>query len=258
MPSSKKTDGYHAPAVERAFRLLRHVAEANDAPRLSDLAGHLNISKGSAHGLIKTLVATGALTQDAKSKRLSLGPAIVELALKDQTYLKLGARAQPALDELQNTIHETVFFGLMHPWQALIIATSEARNPMKISSLPGSTIPLLAGALGKLFLSEKDDGEVEEIIKEQGLPAYTPASITDETAYLKEVANVRETGVAVDRGEYMSGVNALAVSAHYSQPLALWVVGFSGSLDDEKITGITKTVQAAADRLREDLDTGVN
>ncbi len=256
MPSLKKKDGYHAPAVERAFRLLRHVAEANNAPRLSDLAGHLNISKGSAHGLIKTLVATGALTQDTKSKRLSLGPAIVELALKDQTYLRLGARAQPALDELQNTIRETVFFGLMHPWKALIMATSEARSPMKISSMPGSTIPLLAGALGKLFLSQQDDRQVEEIIQEQGLPAYTPASITDEKAYIKEVANVREAGAAVDIGEYMSGVNALAVGAHKSQPLALWVVGFSGSLDDEKITRITKTVQAAAERLSEDLGTG--
>jgi IclR family KDG regulon transcriptional repressor len=184
--------------------------------------------------------------------------AMVELALKDQTYLRLGARAQSGLDELQNTIHETVFFGLMHPWQALIMATSESRNPMKISSLPGSTIPLLAGALGKLFLSEKDDGEVEEIIKAQGLPAYTPASISNEQDYLKEVARVREIGYAVDKGEYMSGVNALAVGVgdHYHQPLALWVVGFAESLDTKKIGRIKDSVLATADRLSEDLDTG--
>ncbi len=258
MPSPKKTEGYQAPAVEKAFRLLRHVADANDAPRLSDLADTLNISKGSAHGLIRALLAAGALIQDTKSKRLSLGPAMVELALKDQTYLTLGFRAQPALDELQNTIHETVFFGMMYPWQALIMSTSEARNPMKISSQPGSTIPLLAGALGKLFLSEKDDGEVEEIIKAQGLPAYTPASIVDRATYMKELARVREAGYAVDQGEYVSGVNALAVSVgdHSRQPLALWVVGFAGSLDEEKIGRIKDSVLATAARLRGDLDTG--
>ena len=256
MPSPKKT--YHAPAVEKAFRLLRRVADADEAPRLSDLAGQLNISKGSAHGLIGALLSAGALVQDTK-KRLSLGPAMVELALKDRTYLTLGLQAQPTLDKLQNTIHETVFFGMMYPWQALIMATSEARNPMKISSQPGSTIPLLAGALGKLYLSGTDDGQVKEIIKEKGLPAYTPASIADESAYLKEVALVHKTGFAVDRGEYMSGVNALAVGVgtHHRQPLALWVVGFAGSLDEEKIERIKDEVLAAAVRLGEDLGADV-
>ena len=184
---------------------------------------------------------------------------MVELALKDRTYLTLGLRAQPALDKLQNTIHETVFFGMMYPWQALIMAASEARNPMKISSQPGSTIPLLAGALGKLYLSGMDDGQVKEIIKEKGLPAYTPASIADEKTYLNEVARVRSTGYAVDRGEYMSGVNALAVDVgdHYRQPLALWVVGFSGSLDEQKIGRIKDEVLAAAFRLGKDLGADV-
>lgn len=252
MPKPKKT--YHAPAVEKAFRLLRRVAEASEASTLSDLARNLNISKGSAHGLIRALLDAGALTREIDSKGLTLGPAIVELALKDQTYLHLGALAQPELDQLQNRIQETVFFGLMHPWQALIMATSEARNPMKISSRPGSTIPLLAGALGKLFLSWKNDTEVERIIKEKGLPSFTQASVIDETSYLKEVDHVRKTGIALDRGEYMTGVNALAVRINCSQPMALWVVGFAQSLNIKKISEIENTVLAAAHRLGEELD----
>lgn len=247
MTESKKT--YQAPAVEKAFRLLRQVADADEAPRLSDLAGSLNISKGTAHGLIKALESAGALTRNIETKRFSLGPAVVELALKDQTYLRLGALAQPVLDELQTRIGETVFFGLMHPWQALVMATSEARNPMKISSRPGDTIPLLAGALGKLYLSLGDASRAEQILQEKGMPAYTPASIQEKDLYLKEVETIRKTGVALDRGEYMTGVNALAVAAHDTQPLALWVVGFAGSLDEEKMSKIKDLILTAGKRL---------
>lgn len=254
MRDTKKT--YQAPAVEKAFRLLRQVAEADESPRLSDLAETMNISKGTAHGLIKALASAGALVRDQETKRFSLGPAVVELALKDQTYLRLGTLAQPVLDELQTRIGETVFFGLMHPWQALIMAVSEARNPMKISSRPGDTIPLLAGALGKLYLSLKDEKMAKEIIRQKGLPTYTPASIQEESRYLEEVDRVRKTAVAWDRGEYMSGVNALAVPAHSRQPLALWVVGFAGSLDEKKMRLISDQVRAAGERLSQDLDAG--
>lgn len=254
MTQLKKT--YQAPAVEKAFRLLRQVADAEEAPRLSDLAGSLNISKGTAHGLIKALESAGALTRDNETKRFSLGPAVVELALKDQTYLRLGALAQPVLDELQNRIGETVFFGLMHPWQALVMATSEARNPMKISSRPGDTIPLLAGALGKLYLSLADASRAAQVLQDKGMPVYTPASIREPDLYLKEVEDIRKTGVAMDRGEYMVGVNALAVTAHETQPLALWVVGFSGSLDVKKMGRIKDQVKAAGDRLSAEFNPG--
>jgi DNA-binding IclR family transcriptional regulator len=255
--NNKKSDGYNAPAVEKAFRLLRFVANADEAVRLSDLAGHLGISKGSAHGLIRALVATGALNQNPRDKKITLGPATVELALKNQIYLQLGFRTQSSLDELRDRINETVFFGLLRPWRALIMATSEAHKPLKISSPPGSSIVLMAGALGKVYLSQLDDDEVSRIVKKHGLPQFTNASIVDEPAFLKEIAAVRRSGYALDKGEYLSGVNAIAVGLgnHYGLQLALWVVGFAESLHPEKIDVVKKPLLATAAKLRKLLKT---
>jgi IclR family KDG regulon transcriptional repressor len=258
MPSNNtKTDGYHAPAVEKAFRLLRFVANSNEAVRLSDLAGHLGISKSTTHGLIRALVSTGALNQNPRNKKITLGPATVELALKNQIYLQLGVRAQPRLDELRDLINETVFFGLLHPWRALIIATSEAHKPIKISSPPGSSIILMAGALGKVYLSQMDDAEVSRIVKKHGLPQFTKASIVDEHIFMEEIAGVRQSGYALDKGEYLSGVNALAVGlgSQYGLQLALWVVGFAESLHPEKIDKVKEPVLATAVKLRKTLNT---
>jgi DNA-binding IclR family transcriptional regulator len=258
MPSNNKnTGGYHAPAVEKAFRMLRFVANSDEAVRLSDLAGHLGISKSTAHGLIRALVSTGALNQNPRNKKITLGPATVELALKNQIYLQLGSQTQPSLDELRDRINETVFFGLLRPWRALIMATSEAHKPMKISSPPGSSIVLMAGALGKVYLSQMDDDEVSRIVKKQGLPQFTQASIVDETAFMKEIAVVRQSGYALDKGEYLSGVNAIAVGLgdHYGLQLALWVVGFAESLHPDKIDQVKEPLLATAVKLRKTLNT---
>ena len=255
--NNKKTEGYHAPAVEKAFRLLRLVANSNEALRLSDLAGRLGISKSTTHGLIRALVASGALNQNPKDKRISLGPATVELALKNQNYLQLGTLTQPDLDELRDRINETVFFGLLRPWRALIMATSEAHKPMKISSPPGSSIILMAGALGKVYLSQMDDTEVSRIVKKHGLPKFTQASIVDEPTFMQEIAGVRQSGYALDKGEYMSGVNAVAVGLgyYYGLQLALWVVGFAESLHLEKIDTVKEPLLATAVKLQKTLKT---
>lgn len=258
MPLTKgKTGGYHAPAVEKAFRMLRFVANSNEAVRLSDLAGHLGISKSTTHGLIRALVSEGALSQNARDKKITLGPATVELALKNRIYLQLGGRAQPGLDELRDRINETVFFGLLHPWRALIMATSEAHKPIKISSPPGSSIILMAGALGKVYLSQLDDDEVRRIVKKHGLPEFTKASIIEEQVFMEEIAGVRRSGYALDNGEYMTGVNAVAVGLgyHYGLQLALWVVGFAESLHAEKIDMVKEPLMATAVKLRKKLNT---
>ncbi len=252
-----KKNGYQAPAVEKAFRLLRLVANSDEAVRLSDLADRLDIGKSTAHGLIRALVATGALIQNPKDKKITLGPATVELALKNQIYLQLGSRTQSSLDKLRDTIDETVFFGLLRPWRALIMATSEAHKPIKISSPPGSSIILMAGALGKVYLSQMADAEVRRVVKKHGLPQFTKASIVDEDSFVKEIDGVRQSGYALDKGEYLSGVNAIAVGmgSYYGLQLCLWAVGFAESLNAEKVDRVIEPIMATAAKLRKTLNT---
>src|SRR5712691_11712071 len=52
-----------APMVERAFRLLDLLSVTEEGLTLSDLARSLNMSKGSLHGLLKTLERSGAVEQ---------------------------------------------------------------------------------------------------------------------------------------------------------------------------------------------------
>src|SRR2546423_10827460 len=64
-----------APMVERAFRLLDPLSVTEEGLTLSDLARALNMSKGSIHGLLKTLENGGGI-KEGEEPRLVLGARI--------------------------------------------------------------------------------------------------------------------------------------------------------------------------------------
>src|SRR5579863_417948 len=99
-----------APMVERAFRLLDILSVTEEGLTLSDLARSLNMSKGSLHGLLKTLENSGAIEQ-LEDRRFVLGPRIYDLA---QIYIqRAGLRhfALSAMHRLATSTGETVCLG---------------------------------------------------------------------------------------------------------------------------------------------------
>jgi DNA-binding IclR family transcriptional regulator len=251
----KKTN-YQAPAVQKAFELLKRVAESQSEISLSDLARQLGFSKGTTHGMIQALLQAGALEQGPNRKGFFLGPVVVELAFRSWNYFRVSEHAQPILDALRNRIGETVFLGVLSRSRGLIMATAEAAKPLKISSPPGTSIPLLAGAVGKVFLAQQRHDQALKIIKEHGLTPFTRRSIVKKDDYLAELEKVRRQGYAVDDEEYLAGVKAVAVALGNQRglPLAMWVVGFADAMGASVIPGIAEETRRAAANLREVLD----
>src|SRR5438552_7217104 len=144
-----------APMVERAFRLLDLLSVSEEGLTLSDLARALSMSKGSIHGLLKTLENGGAIEQ-AGDRRYVLGPRIYDLA---QVYVqRAGLRhfAVPAMRRLAARVTETVFLGKIEQHGVRIIESivGESERPaLRISAPRGTRVHLLAGATGRLVLA---------------------------------------------------------------------------------------------------------
>jgi IclR family acetate operon transcriptional repressor len=95
------------------------------------------------------------------------------------------------------------------------------------------------------------------------LKRYTSKSVVDPKQFLKEVGKAREKGYAIDREEYVPGVRAVAapIQAATLPPAAIWVVGFTSTLDDKKlgivIGEIQKTVQEISHSVKAGLNGGI-
>ena len=62
-----------APAVGRAFAILRLLSQTKKPQGVSALARTLGIGKSSTHGLLQALLATGAI-EDTGKRQFRLGP----------------------------------------------------------------------------------------------------------------------------------------------------------------------------------------
>lgn len=248
----KATDGYAAPAVIRAFDILKLLAHSDAPMNLTDLAQTLDCGKSTMHGLLKALIHIGAITRSGKA--YEMGPALAELTLRDWNVFKLVEKVKPTLSRLRDRTRETVFLGIPGIRKSTIIATQESLKPLKISAPAGTEIPLQAGAVGKVFLSRMSDSDALNFIETHGLPRFTANAITNVSAYLEELRQVRKQGFALDNEEYLSGVKAVAVDIRNTRRLsmALWIAGFastSGNPDDDPTThdNITAVQEAAAE-----------
>jgi DNA-binding IclR family transcriptional regulator len=252
----KNNPAYKAPAIEKAFRILSSVAESPHAVGMIELSDQLGFSKSTTHGIVHALLREGALIRDPNSRKLYLGPLLAELAFSNFYSFDFFTQVQPLIDNIRDQINETVFFGVRIRDRVMITAISEASETLKISASVGTTLPLLAGALGKAFLAGKPSEHVRQFIEKDGLPGWTKNSIVDIKTYLSELEKVRSQGYAVDIEEYIPGINAVsvAIDSLHGMPAAIWVVGMSGNLDKGRIKNIAAIMLNAAQGLMKRID----
>jgi DNA-binding IclR family transcriptional regulator len=254
--STSHQPGYQAPAVHKAFQLLRTLSESRRHLGLTELAQKLGYSKSTTHGLVHALLREGVLIQEHNGRKLFLGPAIMDLAFSTWNPLKMTEYAQPAINAIRDRIRETVFLGVLLRKRVLIMATAEADEPLKISASPGTVISLFAGAAAKVFMAGKSDEEIKALIRENGLPRYTSRSIISEKEYLAEIERVRNQSYAIDDEEYLTGIRAVAVPLNnrVGPPIAVWAVGLSSTMGFTKMHQAIRIAAESVEQLRHMLD----
>ncbi len=241
---------YTAPTVGKTFRILKSISRNPQGQTISELSQQLGISKSTVHGISAALEELGAIHRAPDNRRFRLGTTLFELGRAAFTRIDVKDIARPFMQQLMGKTRESVFLGVCNRDHVTIVDTVESTNDLKITSPIGTTIPLLAGAVGKVFLAEMQK-EHSAAILQKGLPRFTEQSITDPAAYARQLQQVRQTGHAVDDEEYISGVRAVAapIRGDRNLPAAIWVVGFTPSMGDEKLQAVAWETRTVAQQI---------
>jgi IclR family acetate operon transcriptional repressor len=243
-----------APMVQRAFRLLDLLADAEEGLTLSELARALGMSKGSLHGLLKTLEGE-AIVELVGERRYVLGPHLYDLARRDARHAGLRRHALPAMRRLAAAIGETIILGYVERHWVHVVERVEpqANEPrLRVSAECGTRVHLLAGATGRVVLASWPDARREEYLRARPLPHFTEHSITDPARFLAAVAATARTGIGEDHEEYLRGVNAVAAPIRGpdgSLLALLWAVGFSALFDGEALDRAGRLIRAEAEAI---------
>jgi len=242
---------YSAPSVKKAFKILHAISDASNGLGISDLSKQLKIGKSTVHGITFALEELGVLVRDPKRKKYSIGFTLLELRKKAYAKTELRDIARIPMEKLMEKIEETVFLGILNGDHVTILDVVESHNEMKITSPPGTRLPLIAGATGKVFLGQFEEKKAKEVIQKIGLVRFTSKSIIDQKKFFKEVEETRQRGYAIDDEEYMIGIRAIAspIQAPSSPLAAIWVVGFTASLNNQRMEKVILEIQKTAQEI---------
>jgi IclR family KDG regulon transcriptional repressor len=240
---------YKAPILKKAFLILRLISKNEQGMKISELSTCLGISKSTVHGITASLEELGAIIRDPMTKRYTLGFTLFELGRAAYARIDVKDLARPFMQELMTKTQESVFLGVRNVDHVTILDIVESMNELKITSPIGMTLPLLAGAIGKVFLAYMAEAQAAEILRTRGLHRYTQNSITDPQIYSDQLRFAKAHGYATDDEEYISGVRAVAAPIRTDGQLlaAIWVVGFKPSMSDEKMQAVIRETRIAAE-----------
>jgi len=153
---AESTDLIHpVPAIDKAARVLRALADGGRPQGISELARALNVSKGTLRDVLLTLAHHGLVVRDPDT-RFRLGPEL--RALADASAPDLRALAQPYLVSLMESFGETAILGLVIDGKLEIAARAEPGTDLHMTAPLGRRLPLEKGAHAKVLVGRDEIG----------------------------------------------------------------------------------------------------
>jgi IclR family acetate operon transcriptional repressor len=195
-------------SIDKALTVLE--ALAHDS-RVTDIAARSGLPKSTVHRILQSLVAWGFARADGNGGYLP-GPRILTLAGRVMQRFDPAQQADGALRELRDRTGLTVHFAVLAGDEAVYVAKLEGRRPYHMRSRIGMSIPLHTTAIGKAALASLPDGQLDEVVSRLVLTRMTEHSISSRAALRRQLAQARQDGYAVDRGENDPGITCLGAA----------------------------------------------
>lgn len=234
-------------SVARAFSLLEALAASGGESTLASLAARCELAVPTAHRLLGTMHHLGYVRQ-LEDRRYALGAGLISLGR--HAVPPLTDAALPLLRRLEDAFHETANFAVLDGDLVLYAGQVASRQRMRMFTETGRRVLPHSTGVGKAMLSTMPEVQVRSLIARTGLPRFTPQTITDEEAFIRDLRLARGRGFAADDSEQEVGVRCIAVAvAGLGQPAAVSVSGPSARITDALVADVVAALRAAAAEL---------
>lgn len=214
-------------SIERAFAILEEVARHRGGIRLGDLSRRVGLHNSTTFHLVKTMVLLGYLRQ-MPDKLYRIGPPLFTLAAGALDEVEMVALATPVLDDLSAATQESCHFAVRSGRQVIVLARTAGSGPFQLTERAGVVRPAHCTALGKILLAAMGEGQLARFLQHAPLERFTDKTVTDVAQLVREIVEVRRSGVAYDDGEYNAEVRCAAVPVYGFTGQVQGAIGISG------------------------------
>ena len=196
--------------LEKAIRILELLSENVHGLPLSEISRELDFPKSTTHHILQTFLSHHYISQNAETKRYSLGVGILQISSTVLANLDINKIAEGYLQELYEKSREIVQMYILREGKLACVAKVGNPRGLTLSSFVGWTTEPHAAGAGKVLLSEEPREKILSIYPDKVLRRYGKKTITDFEELFRELRRVRRQGYAIDDEEYYQGIRCVA------------------------------------------------
>ena len=252
---SPAPQGSGVQSLERALDILELLGRSEVELGVTEIGPAVGLANGTAHRLLATLTRRGYARQNPETRKYALG--LKALTLVTSTQERLGPLARPFLTELMEVSQESSNLASLDKNSVVYIDQVSAPRMVRMFTEPGNRAFPHATGTGKVLLAFQPEEVVDSIVRQNGLPSFTPHTITDAGRLKEELNDIREQGYALDSEEREEGVRCLAAPIFGPDSRILAAMSISGPasrLDEGRLKELIPHIKRIADKFSQSLD----
>lgn len=194
--------------VTKTTRVMETLLHEKESSSLRQIAEKCDLPKSTLHRILNSLEEEGWVYRNPRTREYRIGIRFMCFAQKWRLNNELALLAKPLMESLCLRTGETVVLAIREKREIRCLEVVETSNPIKYHFRIGTSLPVHAGAMGKIILAFSTP-DIREQVLSSPLERFTDNTITIPEALRSELDHIRERGYSVSIEEVDIGGSAI-------------------------------------------------
>jgi len=224
----KSRPDYSVPPVERALRLLRHIAAGNRCRNSSQTAKDIGINRTTLIRLLATLEAERMIEPLPEAGGYRLGTGLIALASEALNERGIIPTARPVLRKLVEALGLSAHLGVREGREIVYLARETPVSHLASTVREGTRLPAHATTIGRILLADLTPAALGALYAGKALEAYTEKTRTTLEELQSQLEADRARGMSWSVANFEPEIGSAAVAVHDHQGHAIAAINVTG------------------------------
>lgn len=197
-------------SLARGLAVIQAFTQRQRELTVSQISVRTGFSRAAVRRCLYTLTKLGfAATDD--SRHFHLRPRILALGHSYIASMPLAAMAQPILENVSQSLHESCSIAALDKTEIIYIARANVTRIMSIDLGVGSKLPAFCTSMGRVLIADLPPAHLEELLARVEFKHYTERTVGTSDKLRQILRLVQRNGYCIVDQELESGLRSLAV-----------------------------------------------
>lgn len=196
-------------SLDRAMSVLKVVAKGNGFS-LTEIAEQSGELASTVYRILVTLEKHGMVHFDESAQLWHVGLEAFRIGSNFLGRTRVVEQSRPVMQRIMAATGETANLAIVDHGEVIFVSQVETHDPIRAFFRPGTRGPIHASGIGKALLAFLPQTQINAVLTNHPLEAFTEKTIVSREALLAEMEHIRTCGWSIDDEERTPGMRCIA------------------------------------------------